>query len=353
MLPPEDRRLRVVANPVAGGGRARRAMPRLRQALEAEDLDYHVRWTGTTGSSAHLAREGPREGATHVAAVGGDGTVSGCAHALAGTDAVLVVVPAGSGNDFARAVGAAREPAAAAAAAARGPCRPVDVGRIRRVDGGGSGAAGGSGSGPGPGDPSAHSGGSGSTAGNGDEPPGGGGDGSTTGGAQGVRFANGLGVGLDGAVAHRVAASGRLRGKVGYTLAAVREALSFEPFPLTLETPRGRVEGSTLLAGVSNGPAHGGGFRIAPGAEVDDGALDLYRFAAVGRLTRLRHLPRVRAGEHGDLGVFARWPAKEARLELPRAVPAHLDGEPLTLEAGAYEVRVEAGALSVAAPPEA
>lgn len=298
MLPPEDRRLRVVANPVAGGGRARRRLPRLRQALDREGLDHDVRWTGAAGPARELAAEAAGEGFTHVAALGGDGTVSACADALAGGDASLVVVPGGGGNDFARALDAPRAPEAAAAAAARGGSRDVDLGRV-----------------------------------------------------DGRRFCNGFGVGLDGAVAHRVAASGRLRGKVGYTLAAVREALTFEPFPLAVESKAGSWEGDALFAGASNGPCHGGGFRVAPGARIDDGALDLYRFGPVGVLRRLRELPRVRAGEHGDLEVFRQERATEARFRLGEPAPAHLDGEVLTLEAGVHEVRVEPAALPVATAP--
>jgi diacylglycerol kinase (ATP) len=311
MAHPANRGLQVVANPAAGGGRGRRSMPLLRQALDAEDLEHRVRWTGPGTSAADLAGEALEEGFTHVAAVGGDGTVSGCAQALAGTDGVLVVAPRGTGNDFARAVGAPAEAEAVAAAAARGEARAVDVGRLRRRDGGPVGDGGG----PSP------------------------------------RFVNGLGIGLDGAVAARVEAAARLEGKLGYTVAAVREALTFDPFPLALETPDGRVEGPTLLAGVSNGPAHGGGFQLAPGAEVDDGVLDLYRFGPVGVLTRLRQLPRVRTGAHVDLDVHERWPVTDVAFELGRATPAHLDGEPATLEEGTYEVAVEAGALTVATPP--
>lgn len=312
MLAPDDRRVRVVANPAAAGGRARRWVPRLRRALDDEGVAYHVRWTGAAGSAAELAGEAVEGGATHVVAVGGDGTVSGCAGALAGAEAALAVAPQGTGNDFARAVGASPDPSDVAAAAARGASRPVDLGRVRRVEGGGGAGEGGA-----------------------------------------ARFVNGLGVGLDGAVARRVAGSARLEGKLGYVLAAVREAWTFEAFELALETPAGRLEGATLLAGVSNGPAVGGGFRVAEGAEVDDGALDVYRFGNAGRLRRLRELPRVRAGGHLDLDVFHRELAGEARLELEETVPAHLDGEPARLGPGAYEVQVEAGALSLATPPAA
>lgn len=294
-----DRLIRVVANPVAGSGRARRSMPRLWEALEAEGVDHAVRWTGTAGSAAELAREAVDEGATHVVAAGGDGTVGGAAGALAGTDAALVVAPWGSGNDFAAAVAAPRSPEAVAAAAARGPTRAVDVGRL-------------------------------------DEER---------------RFANGLGIGLDGAAAARVEASPRLTGKIGYALAAAREALTFSSFPMAVEAPEGRLEGSVLLAGVSNGPSHGGGFQVAPGAEVDDGALDAYRVGALGVATRLRYLPKVRRGTHVDLEAFRGWRTGKVTFELGEAVPAHLDGEVLTLEAGRHVVEVEAGALTVADAP--
>lgn len=295
----EERRLRVVANPAAGGGRARRRLPRLRQALDREGLEYDVRWTGAAGGARELAAEAVGGGCTGVVAVGGDGTVSACADALAGEDAALVVMPAGGGNDFAAAVGAGRGAEAAAAAAARGAVREVDLGRLGSAS-----------------------------------------------------FANGFGLGLDGAIAARVDGSDRLVGKLGYVLAALREAPAFEPFHLEVDSKAGSWAGPTLLAGAANGPCHGGGFRVAPGAEVDDGALDLYRFGAVGRLRRLRELPRVRAGEHGGLDVFSQAAVTEATFRIREPVPAHLDGEVRTLEPGAHHVQVEPGALRVAVPPE-
>lgn len=298
MRGPDERRVRVVTNPAAGGGRARRWLPRLRQALDREGVAYDVRWTRAAGEVRELAAEAVAEGVTHVVAAGGDGTVSGCADAVAGRDAVLVVAPNGGGNDFARELGATRDPGAVAAAAARGGERAVDAGRLGKRC-----------------------------------------------------FANGFGLGLDGAVAHRVAAWGRLHGAVGYPLAAVREAVTFEAFPLEVETEAGSWKGRTLLAGASNGPCHGGGFRVAPGARIDDGALDLYRFAEVGVLRRLRELPRVRAGGHRDLDVFAQEQVTEAVFRVGEPVPAHLDGEVLTLEPGAHRVTVEPGGLRVATPP--
>lgn len=299
MLPPSDRRLLVVVNPVAGGDRARGRLPAVRSALEGRDADFRVRWTGEPGDSERIAARGVKEGFTHVVALGGDGTVNGCANALAGTDATLAVVPGGSGNDFARAAGLPEEPAAAVRVALEGPSRAVDVGRLG-----------------------------------------------------GRRFANGLGLGLDGAVAHRVARTSWLRGEAGYVAGAVREALTFDPFGLRVETLDGAEEGLALLAGATNGPAHGGDFRIAPGADPADGLLDAYRFGPIGVLRRLRYLPRVRAGRHTDMDIFQRSRVPWATFTVDREVPAHMDGEVLTLEEGTHRVEVEAGALAVAVPGE-
>lgn len=298
MLEPEERRVAVVANPAAGRGGASDVAPRLRAALEGRVGGVAVRWTEPDADSAVQAAQAAKRGCTHVVAVGGDGTVSGCTDALAGGDVVLAVVPVGTGNDFARAVGATADVGRVADAVAAGSTRAVDVGRL------------------------------------GDR-----------------RFANVLGLGLDGAVARRV--DGYRRFRLGaYAWGAVREAVGFDPFPLTMETPEGRVEGTTLLAGVANGPDVGGGFRLAPGASVDDGLLDAYRFGAVGVLSRLRYLPRVRRGTHGSLDVVSQRPVTSVAFVLDEPVPAHLDGEPRLLEPGRHEVHVEPGALQVAVPPD-
>ena len=102
----------VVLNPQSGQRRARKIWARLATHLEACDVSFQVRETQAPGDATRLTRTGWEEGFRHFLAVGGDGTVNEVlngleAVVLPGAEAlpVLAVLPAGTGNDWARVLG--------------------------------------------------------------------------------------------------------------------------------------------------------------------------------------------------------------------------------------------------------
>ncbi len=295
----DGRRLLLIVNPAGGRGRTLEVLPSLVEELEALGVEHEVRRTAAPGEATNLAEEAGSDGFTHAVAVGGDGTVHEVVNGLVDADdgVGLGVVPSGSGNDLARTLGIPRDAAAAARVFAEGRSVPLDVGRLGpRV------------------------------------------------------FANGFGLGLDGAVAHRYESQVRFTGGLGYLVAAFREALGFDAFPLEVETPSGVREGPTLLAGACNGPTQGGDFRIAPGADPSDGLLDVYAVEELGVLRRLWNLPRVRRGVHEDLPEFHREQVPWVTFRTGAPVPAHMDGEVLQLRPGSYRVEVVPGAVRVLVP---
>jgi len=97
----------VILNPAAGRGAARRAESVVARAFRAQGWAVDVVRTEGPGHGQELAAQAVRQGARHVIAVGGDGTVHEVANGLlrSDADAALGVVPVGSGNDFAKLVG--------------------------------------------------------------------------------------------------------------------------------------------------------------------------------------------------------------------------------------------------------
>src|SRR6266700_2772270 len=94
-------------------GRFRR---RCRAAAVAGGWEPFFFETTTAERGAGLAREAVAAGAGLVFAAGGDGTVRACAQALAGAGVALAIVPLGTANLAARALGVPRRPADALAA---------------------------------------------------------------------------------------------------------------------------------------------------------------------------------------------------------------------------------------------
>ena len=163
-------------------------------------------------------------------------------------------------------------------------------------------------------------------------------------------FINGLGIGLDGAVAARFSKMKKLRSEIGYLWGAVVEAIRFRGFHLDINTPDWSFDGLALLAGASNGQCHGGNFKLVPQAKADDGLLDIYVFEDMSLIKRMVSLPRVLFGKHLDMqGVHFKQVPK-AEITLDRQIQAHLDGEPLLLGPGPHTIKVLPKALTVLSP---
>ena len=118
------------------------------------------------------------------------------------------------------------------------------------------------------------------------------------------------GVGLDGEVSRRANKLPRwLRGHGGYALTLVPTIFTFAPFRMKVLTPAEhaanagthwtvRSDQPTLLAAFANTPLYGGGMKIAPKAKMDDGLLDVCIVGAVDPLRLLRLFPTVYSGNH-------------------------------------------------------
>src|SRR6185312_9220033 len=230
------------------------------------------------------------EGAAHVVAVGGDGTVHQALQAVAGRPVGFGVVPAGTGNDFAAGTGVPLEPLAAAdaiAAAVRdGRYRAVDLARMTGTD-------------------------------------------------EEVRwFGAVLAAGFDAIVNERANRMRWPRGPRRYDVAIFLEMVRVRPrrYALELDGVDHGFEG-TLVA-VGNCPSYGGGLRIVPAADPTDGLLDVLTALPLTRRAMTRLKPRLRRGTHVTDPRVRTFRAKRVRLHSDGII-AYADGErigPLPLE---------------------
>lgn len=288
----------LLVNPSAGGGRARKRLPRIEAALRAAGLSYEKVLTTDLDHGAEMAEQAAAEGRAPVV-VSGDGLIGRIGGALAGSPTPLGVIPGGRGNDFARVVGIPTEPEQAVAVLAAGAERTIDVGE-----------------------------------------------------ANGVPFLCVASCGFD-SDANRIANEARLvRGPLVYPYAALRALAQWEPasFTLTASGERRSLRGYSV--GAANSRAYGGGMFVAPEAELDDGLLDVVTAGEVSKLQFLTGLmPAVFKGEHIDRAEVDSFRAAEVRIEADRPFAVFADGEHITdLPA---TIRLRAGALRVIAPPGA
>jgi len=243
------------------------------------------------------------EQADAVAIFGGDGTVHHQLATLVELDVPLLVVPCGSGNDFARAVGlrnlsdsvgAWRQFATGAAGVLH-----VDLGVIRSLAG--------------------------------EAPirlaP----DGrSLRAGSALHYFCCVAGIGLDSQINKRANELPRwVRAHGGYALTATREVFRFAPFPMKISN-NGKAAAAfrpTMLAAVANAPNYGGGMKIAPRAKLDDGKLDLCTVRSMGTLKLFCLFPTVFFGRHLGFEQVEYEQAERLGIETEYPFDVYADGE--------------------------
>ena len=259
---------------------------------------------------------------------GGDGTIHRHLSQLLKLGLPVMVVPAGSGNDFARALGLRSVREALAAwrrfCCGQGNVRAIDLGMIAPLE----------------------------AAGESSTPPG-----FTPGSTLGTRyyFSSVAGVGLDSEVIRRANELPRwLRGHGGYALALAPTIFRFAALPLKIFTPDGaggwarRSDQPTLLAAFANTSTYGGGMKIAPHAQIDDGQLDVCVIGGVDPFKLACMFPTVYFGRHLRIREVSYFQAERLRAETEAPLDVYADGEYVCQTP--VEVGVLRGALKVLTP---
>ena len=142
------------------------------------------------------------------------------------------------------------------------------------------------------------------------------------------------GAGLDSEtnrIANRL--PGWMRKIGGYLTCAVYSLLRYRPQRMTVSLPDGegsfrvRISEPALFVAIGNSPSYGGGMRIAGHAQLDDGALDVCFVRQAGTLRILRVLHTVFRGDHVSLPEVEYFTAKDLWLESESPLPIYADGE--------------------------
>jgi YegS/Rv2252/BmrU family lipid kinase len=288
------RRVTVIANPIAGRGRAARLVPPLRAGLAARGFEVEVAFTGAKGDARALAAT--LEGKADLAvAVGGDGTVNEILNGLALRPPPLGVVPAGTSTVIGLDLALPRKVERAVEALARGKTRRIDVAR-----------------------------------------------------ANGRLAALFVGVGFDGMVVRELEA--RRRGpirKSQYVPAFLRALRGYRAPALRIETEEGVHEGFSFAL-ISNVTYYGGlAFPLKGERSLEDGCFELWLFRAGTRLDLIRLAANGLLRRLRPDGDVRRVRARRVRIEGNVPVPIQIDGDlggttPLELEVipRAFEVVV-------------
>ncbi|MFG2881218.1 diacylglycerol kinase family protein [Streptomyces sp. NPDC048297] len=272
------RQFTAVVNPTAGGSTGAATLLRVARLLREAGATLETEYSHSLAHAQELARRAGENGRV-VLAVGGDGMAGGIGGALSGTGAVLGLVPAGRGNDFARALDLPHDPEALAGILLRAEPRPVDTIELESA---------------------VH---------------------------QRTVVLGGVYAGVD-ALANRHANHARLlRGSASYYAGGLRAVAGWRAadYRITVDGEEHPHRGYTVVA--ANSPYYGSGRLIAPGAKVDDGLLDIVMIREAPRRLFFALMNELKTGAHIRRPEVRVLRGRELRIEASRPVPYGADGE--------------------------
>lgn len=292
----------VIVNPAAGRGGIRAKIPRILEIFHARGIT-RVYETSRAGDEEQLANRAVAEGAATIVAIGGDGTCGRIADALVRSRSRcrLAVVPAGTGNDFAKTLGVEKySPEQIADLVQHGNETRIDVGS-----------------------------------------------------ADGHNFLNSCGFGFDASVLEASNDIRWLKGDAVYIYAALKQLFTYRSIDVSANGAAGVARGQMLMVTVSNGRWLGGAFKIAPDASVLDGRLDACFIGDSSIVQRVKLFAGAMRGGH--IGMPSVKTASVPQLSLTFAAnpSMEVDGELRVARSRSVELRCIPQALGVFAAPGA
>ncbi len=270
--------LKVIYNPAAGRGRARRHVREVEEYLRSRGARADLEPSTGPDDLVRIAAESSRAGYDRVVVCGGDGTLNLAVREFDLAQGTLALIPTGSGDDFARVMGIPRNVRAACDVVIDGVIREVDVAL-----------------------------------------------------ANGIRYLGVAGLGFDSEVADYANRNVKfLRGSAVYLYAILRVLPRFTPRPVQIRGDNGSRDEVIMFAAIGNTRQYGGGIRITPDAVVDDGLLDLCIVHRTSRKELLKTLPKAYTGAHVKSPFVEMRRGREFHFSSEQAMAVYADGEPLT-----------------------
>jgi YegS/Rv2252/BmrU family lipid kinase len=287
---------RFIFNPRSGrNARNPYLLTRARQFIAEHHLNADVAITERPRHATELAQRAIEENCELVVAIGGDGTMNEVASALVGTQTALGLIPCGSGNGLGRHLGIPGP--------GKGAFRTLLNGELRAID---------------------------------------------TGIANGIPFFNAMGLGFDAEISHRFNRLTR-RGFEAYARTAIGAFSNFRPQVYTIQNGQTSLKTSAFLVSIANSDQYGNDCFIAPGAQVDDGHLDVTIVQKVSFFSVLPLAVRLFTKSIGGSTSVLRLSGPHFTIERETPGLIHTDGETYQIDA-AINISVKPGSLRILVP---
>jgi YegS/Rv2252/BmrU family lipid kinase len=285
----------LIINPISGTGAKKGVVEMVERAMTECGHEIDVRFTGARGDATRLAGEAVKGDYYGVLACGGDGTVNETARALCGTDTVLGILPAGSGNGLARHLHI-----------------PVDVSLALKVIADDNVVA------------------------------------SDYGTVNNLPFFCTFGMGFDAAVSHRFARQSR-RGMLSYVKSALSEYVQYRPQTYTISANGKLLTEKAFLIAVCNASQWGNNAYIAPEASITDGLLDITLVHSGTAIDAAVMGMDIFTGYINNNTMVHTFRAPACVIYRNQSGEAHIDGEPMMMD-DILDIKCHHEALKVFTP---
>lgn len=278
-----------IINPVAGKGKSIEFKEKIEDIFKDLDLKYEIVITEKSGYATRKVKELTSKEKCRVYSIGGDGTLNEVLNGMIGSDSSLAVIPAGSGNDFARTLYGDISCDNILQKLIYGKEKTIDVAKLNER-----------------------------------------------------YYLNISSVGFDANVVNNARKYKKYRlisGPMAYAIGLINSLITFKSMKLIFEVDGKEIDTEMYLIAVANGKCYGGGISIAPNAEIEDGFLDVYaiRRPKVHRL--IRFLPKVIKGKDiRDIDEVTYIKCKKIRVKAKDEITTNIDGEIAFLNDMTFEI---------------
>lgn len=266
-----------IVNPKAGKGKSLNIISQIKEAFKDINEEYIIEITKWPGHATELVRNYVSKEDYRVYSVGGDGTLNEVLNGMVNSESCIGVIPSGSGNDFIRNICGNKLPDNIIKSTINGKVKMLDLGKI-----------------------------------------------------DDRYFINISSVGIDAEVvnnAKNLKAIPLISGKIAYILSAVITIFKYKYKNIQLEIDgKGVTLRSTLLA-VANGKYYGGGMKVAPFADLQDGLLDICVINSLSRVKMLLLFPKLIKGKHDEIKEVSFLKGRKVQIDANEEVYISIDGE--------------------------
>ncbi|WML34565.1 diacylglycerol kinase family lipid kinase [Clostridium sp. OS1-26] len=266
-----------IINPKAGKGKALKLIPEIEEEFKNTNEEFLIEITEKVGHATEIVRKYVSKENYRVYAVGGDGTLNEVLNGMINSESCLGFIPSGSGNDFIRSVYKGKLPRNIIKDTVNGKIKPIDLAKV-----------------------------------------------------DDRYFINISSIGIDAEVANNARNIKKrpfISGKIAYILSAIITILMYKYREIQLIIDNKEIKIKNTLLALANGRYYGGGMKVAPDADLQDGLLDICAIDKLSRAKMFILFPKLIKGEHHQIEEVTFYKGKKVIVNSEEEVTLNIDGE--------------------------